>query len=136
MSKTKYKLPIPTESEEQIALFEWAEWEKNKYPDLKWMFHIANGGKRNIVTAKRLKSEGLKPGVPDICLPVPKGEYHGLYVEMKRKGNTTSKYQDEWLQALSDYGYCTAVCYSCESAKDVIMGYLKLQGELSAENRD
>lgn len=89
------------------------------------MFHIPNGGQRAITTAKRLKAEGVKAGVPDICLPVPKGKYHGLFIEMKVKGNKPTENQELWLAALKEQGYYTAVCFGLESAIDVILNYLK-----------
>jgi len=116
---------IPTESEEQIALFEWAKFNKYKYPELKAMYHIPNGGNRNIVTAKRLKAEGVKSGVPDICLPVPKSNYHGLYIELKRiKGGKVSGNQIEWLKMLNANGYYATTCYGWLEAAKIISNYL------------
>lgn len=83
------KRQVPTESEEQQTLFRWAAMQCGKYPELALMFHIPNEGKRSWMTGGRMKAEGLKSGVPDIFLPVPRGEFHGLFVEMKRtKGGT------------------------------------------------
>ena len=70
------------EDDEQETLFEWAEIQAAKYPVLELMYHTPNGGKRDITTAKKLKRRGVKPGVPDVCLPVARGNYHGLYIEM------------------------------------------------------
>ena len=59
-----------SESVEQCCLFRWAGYSLGLHPELKLMYHIPNGGKRNITTARRLKAEGVKAGVPDIHLPV------------------------------------------------------------------
>lgn len=120
--------PPGSESNEQMSLFRWAAYNTGAYPDLQWMYHIPNGGKRNITTAKRLKAEGVKPGVPDICLPVPKGSYHGLYIEMKAGKNKATKLQEEWLIALSNNGYSTAICYGWEEAVGVIKRYMDQKG--------
>ena len=72
--------PTPSESVEQQALFRWANFMSGQYPALLLMYHIPNEGKRSRSTGARMKAEGLKPGVPDICLPVPVGQYHGLYI--------------------------------------------------------
>jgi len=119
------RLPTPTESDEQITLFQWVELQKRKYPELELLYHIPNGGHRHKTTAIRLKAEEVKPGVPDLCLPVARGAYHGLYIELKAGKNGTTDNQDRWLQALTDNGYFTAVCHGWEAATKVIQNYLK-----------
>lgn len=120
--------PIPTESVEQQHLFQWAKLQQAAYPELALLYHVPNGGKRNRATAARLKAEGVKPGVPDICLPVPRGDYHGLYIELKRiQGGTTSDDQKDWLDVLRRQGYHTAVCKGWNAAAQVILDYLKLE---------
>ena len=120
---------IPTEEIEQAALFEWAEWMKSEYPELALMYHIPNGGSRHKAEAAKLKRQGVRPGVPDICLPVPRGRYHGLYIEMKRvEGGRVSKDQKLWLTALAGQGYKCYVCFGCEDAKKVIVEYLGMGG--------
>lgn len=119
---------VPTESEEQQALFRWAQMQSGKYPELRWMFHIPNEGLRHPATGRRLRSEGLKRGVPDVCLPVARGGFHGLFVEMKRtKGGTVSSEQKKWLGALRDAGYAAYVCKGWEAATDKILRYLNLK---------
>ena len=112
------------EEQEQIAVFRWAKMEEQKYPELKLLYHIPNGGHRNKATAGRLKAAGVKRGVPDICLPVPKGNYAGLYIELKAGKNKTTSDQDYWLEALSKYGYYTTVCYGFEEAVKTITKYI------------
>lgn len=113
------------ESAEQSALFSWAELNKNIMPELEFMFHIPNGGKRDIRTAVRLKAEGVKPGVPDICLPVPTCKYNGLYIELKVGKNKPTEYQSKWLSALNKHGYHAIVCYGWQDAADEITKYLQ-----------
>ncbi len=60
-----------SEASEQIKLMEWCKWQEHKYPELQLLYHIPNGGSRNAIEAKNLKRQGVKPGVPDLCLPVP-----------------------------------------------------------------
>ena len=114
-----------SESQEQINLFKWAGFASCKYPELDLMYHIPNGGKRDIGTAKKLKAEGVKAGVPDICLPVPRSGYHGLYIEMKVGKNKTTDNQDRWLEGLSNQGHKTCICYGWESASEVLIKYLE-----------
>lgn len=95
----------PTEGEEQATLFHWCEMVKGKYPELQLLFHIPNGGERRKSEAARMKAEGVKPGVPDLFLPVARGGYHGLFIEMKRReGWRISKEQETWIAALKEQG--------------------------------
>lgn len=119
------KMPTVPESVEQINLFRWAILQECKYPELILLHHIPNGGLRSKATAVRLKMEGVKAGVPDICLPVPRGNSHGLYIELKVGKNKTSKNQNNWIDALRIQGYQVDVCYGWEEASEVIANYLK-----------
>ena len=119
----------PVEGQEQSALFSWAELSLGKYPELRWMYHVTNEGKRTKSYGAELVRQGLKSGVPDICLPVPKGRYHGLYIEMKRIGEKPTKEQREWLQGLSDNGYfCYVGDKGWEDAMKIIVKHLNLKG--------
>lgn len=114
----------PSESQEQKALFQWAALAEQKYPELRLMHHVPNGGLRDARTAVNLKREGVKRGVPDISLPVPRGKYHGLYIEMKVGKNKLTKEQQQWFKSLEEEGYATHVCYSWLEAREVIEKYL------------
>lgn len=114
-----------TEAQEQRCLFEWANLVKQEFEELELMYHIPNGGKRDKKTAVNLKREGVKAGVPDICLPVARGQYHGLYIELKTSKGKVSKNQKIWLENLDKQGYATIVCYGWLEAKEVLKEYLK-----------
>ncbi len=114
------------EETEQINLFRWAAFAENKYPELKLMYHVPNEGKRSAITGSRLKQAGLKPGVPDIVLPVARGGYIGLYIELKYGKNKLTENQKDWLGGLRVESHLTAVCYGWEQAKELIESYLKL----------
>ena len=118
-------LPCPTESVEQQNLFRWARLQSGAHPELALLYHIPNEGKRSVHTGRRMRAEGLKRGVPDICLPVARGGKHGLYVELKRlRGSKTSDDQREWLAALEAQGYAVALCKGWEAAAEVITKYI------------
>ena len=114
------------EENEQAALFRWASYAQTQYEELKLMYHVPNEGKRSAVTGARMKQAGLKPGVPDVCLPTAHGGYVGLYIEMKVKPNKPTENQKQWLRALREAGHFTAVCYTWEEAKNLIEEYLGL----------
>lgn len=113
-----------TEHKEQVLLIRW--W-RLQYPKLsKCLFAIPNGGHRNIVTAMKLKDEGVVSGVSDLFLMMPKGDWHGLFIEMKAQKGRVSPEQKEFLGIASGMGYLAVVCFGFEDAKKVIQTYLLL----------
>lgn len=116
---------VPLEDAEQRIIFQWAAMETAAHPELGLLYAIPNGGKRAIKTAIALKAQGVKSGVPDMCLPVSRGGYHGLYIELKRqKGGTVSETQKSWITALAGQGYKAVVCRGAEDAIGTIKNYL------------
>jgi hypothetical protein len=119
---------IPTENQEQAALFEWARLSEKRHPELKLLHHIPNGGARDGRTGAVLKRTGVKPGVPDICLPVPLNGFGALYIELKRRaGGCVSVNQKTWLNALKTVGNRAVVCRGWEEARDEILNYLEVK---------
>lgn len=110
----------------QSALISWSETPEalTKYPMLRWLFAVPNGGKRSLKTASLLKQTGVKPGVPDLILLYPHNGYHGLIIEMKFGRNTPSKEQQQFISRHTDLGYRCVVCWSWTDAKDQIINYL------------
>jgi hypothetical protein len=109
---------------EQCALFEWAEWAQGQYPELALIHAIPNGGHRHKATAAKMRREGVKSGVPDICLPIARRGFHGLYIELKYGRNKPSENQYRWIESLRAQGYCVQVCYGAQIAQAVIEDYL------------
>ena len=115
----------PTEEAEQAAVFEWATLMQPQFPELSLLFHIPNGGWRAPATAAKLKAQGVKPGVPDLFLPVARGGFHGLWIEMKRRsGGKVSPNQRDWIMELTYQHYRAEVCQGAEEACDLIYKYL------------
>lgn len=120
-----------SEDGHQKALFAWAQLNLQKYPQLKWMYHIPNGGSRHIAEAGKLKAMGVKRGVADIFLPVSKiGRsgatiYYGFYIELKKIGGKLSVEQSEFGHFVSSQGYKYHVAYGWEDGRDRIIEYLE-----------
>ena len=115
------------EAEEQIAIMNWTEYNLGRFPELALLHHIPNGGQRNSSEAANLKKQGVKAGVPDLCLPVARGGYFGLYIELKADKNCkTSDHQKKWIENLLKQGYQSGVCYGFEDAVKVLEMYLSL----------
>ena len=112
-----------TEYQEQKTVVKWCEVMACRYAGLDLIYHIPNEGKRGLQAAAMLKAAGLKRGVPDLCLPVPRGCRHGLYIEMKRKGGRVQPEQAEWIKRLNALGYCACVCYGADEAIKAIETY-------------
>lgn len=115
-----------SEDTEQINVVSWAGWNMNRYPELKWLFHVPNGGSRNKQEAVKFKQMGVKAGVSDLHLPYPKGIYCGLFIEMKYGNNRQQDTQKEFLADMAAAGHFVATCYSAEEAVKVIEEYCKL----------
>jgi len=112
---------IPTEDQEQAKLCAWLTKEGIRF------YAIPNGGSRNLIEAVKFKRCGVQPGIPDLCIPIPSGSYHGLYIELKRiKGGRISDSQIYWLTFLREKGYYAEVANGCQEAKEIIIHYLSL----------
>lgn len=116
-----------SEANEQRRLMEIVGYYTHRYPELSLLYHVPNEGKRSKITGSILKQQGLKAGVPDLCLPVARGAYHGLYVELKYGKNKLSDNQKQWLASLSCQGYFTAACWGGDQAFQTILNYLELK---------
>lgn len=120
------KYAMRSEDTEQIAVIQWAQYNMNHHPELKWLHHVPNGGSRNRQEAVKLKQMGVKAGVSDLCLPYPKGIYCGLYIEMKYGDGRQQPSQKEFLKDMAEAGHFVATCYSAEEAISIIKEYLQL----------
>lgn len=123
------------EATEQERVIKWAAFHAKDFPELELLHHIPNGGSRNTAEAANLKRQGVKAGVPDLCLPVPRNGMHGLYLEMKWGKNDTTEKQDWWLERLKQQGYVARVSYTAEEAMNIIGAYLGIEGETEREEK-
>jgi len=117
-----------TESDLQEAVITWARTMEPRYIELKWLHHIGNGGYRSGREAVSLKRQGVKAGVLDLHLPVTRGGYSGLMIELKTptgKCKSPSKEQLEYIVFLTAQGYYVRVSNDFEEVKRVIICYLE-----------
>ena len=132
----RWKTLQPTESQEQIAVMDWAAQFEPQIPELRMLLAIPNGGsrsyrvdkngKRYSPEGKRLKREGVKRGVPDLLFPVKRLNCSGLWIEMKTKTGRMSAAQKMWAAAIIEQGFAVKLCRDSESAIKAIMHYLLL----------
>ena len=120
-----------SETTEQILLFKWAKNTESILPELALLYHVPNEGKRT--NGAVLKAAGLKSGVPDICLPVPSNDFHGLYIELKYGSNKATGKQEDFMDGLRQQGYKAVVCYGADEARAEILRYLQKPGKTPLE---
>ena len=100
---------------EQVCLVNWFRFQ---YPK-KLIFALPNGGGRNIVTASKLKAEGVVSGVPDLFVP----EWN-LWLEMKKnKQARLSKNQEKIIKHLESIGHYVIIGYGFDDARKKIMDF-------------
>lgn len=116
------------EHKHQVALFQWAELNRGLFPELEWMHAVPNGGARHPAVAVKLKKEGVKAGVVDIFLDVPRGGFHGFRAELKVGNNKATKDQARWIKHYLDQGYHAGVYTGWEAVREALIGYLNQQG--------
>lgn len=123
MSGTGY-IRRRSEDTEQEVVIQWARMNSGKWPELSLLHHIPNGGSRGKSEAARFKRMGVLAGVADLHLPVARGPWHGLYIEMKYGEGRLSNSQKDFLKLAAEQGVYCIVCYSAEDAIEVIRQYV------------
>lgn len=122
-----------TEHAHQRAFFCWCN--QQQYDSrIRRAFAIPNGGERNVAVAARLKAEGVKPGVPDVFLPIPVFTSNGLWIEFKKPGDDSGKGkgvlsqdQKEWQSYLISQNYSHFVAYTHLQAQQAVLQYLGIR---------
>ena len=108
-AKTKLK-PRNEEHRLQCACVKWFRYQYPKFAKL--LYAIPNGSRRDAITGKLLKDEGVIRGVSDLNFDVPNRFYHGLRIEMKTPSGTQSKEQKEFQQEVERQGFKYIICRS------------------------
>jgi len=67
---------------------------------------------------------GIKAGQPDYHLPIARGGYGSLFLEIKKPGGKLSAAQVTRIGELTLYGNMVVVCYSWEEAVNACVEYL------------
>ena len=122
-----------TEHDHQAAVCDWAARQAVAIPDLGLLYAIPNGAhlagttRQRAAKMNKLKAEGLRPGIPDLCLPVSRHGYHALYIEMKRPGGKPKDKQANWLDLLSKADNFATVCEGADEAIEVLSWYTGIE---------
>lgn len=115
---------IPTEIDEAITLWEWAQY----HPIARnYLLHIPNERKTSYANGRKLKAQGVRKGVSDYFLAYPAHGEHGLWIELKRIDMRISKLtleQTKWLRRMEHIGFRVCVAYGAQKAIEAIDNYL------------
>jgi len=119
----------PSEHAEQVAVVDWIQNHISKYPELDLSFAPQNGammggGRIGAIRANSAKAAGMRPGVPDLVIPSPRGGKFGLFIEMKTKIGRLHENQEQFIVQAEKYGYLCFVAYGADEAIDFLEKYL------------
>ena len=113
-------------NQEHLLQVTCIKWFRLQYPK-ELIYAIPNGGQRNIITAKKLKAEGVTAGIPDLFIAAACGGYNGIYIELKNgKQGIVSESQKKIISHLQNKGYKVVVCRSFDDFVSTINAYLSL----------
>ena len=107
-----------SEAEEQITVVEYCDLKRIP------VYHVPNEAKRSPQGGLYMRRLGLRAGVPDLCIPVARGKYHSLYIEMKTKKGRVTERQADWIELLREQGMCAYVCHGADNAIALIDLYM------------
>ena len=123
---------IPTESQEQAVLIEWwGHYARSKGIDERLLMSIPNGAvlagdsRRRAIQMNNLKRAGLRVGAPDLFLAYPTKLSHGMFLEMKRKGEKGTPDQIDFGMMLRSMGYDSLICLGADEAMKAIKGHIE-----------
>lgn len=105
----------------------YCTWFQRQYPKL-WpeLVHIANE-RKSMHEAVALKAMGVRAGVSDYLLTVPREGFVGMWLEFKATGSTWSNVtesQRAWLVLMARRGYFATVGYGVTHAIALTEAYL------------
>ena len=125
-----YKVNSDGHSRLQSACVKWFRYQYSEYKDL--LFAIPNGlpifdKELRVKIYNRLNKEGLKAGVPDLFLALPRGIYHGAFIEIKYDSDGLRKKQADMIRALEQQNYKCVVVRSVDEFIEQINEYMRIK---------
>lgn len=113
---------VMSEQQEQILFVEWLRLQP-VFRELE--IKIDNEGKRQPWQGAIAKRMGLHPGASDLFIAKPTHDYHGLWIEMKRrKRYTITPSQIRFCTVMRKQGYAAYICRGFDEARTVTERYL------------
>ena len=113
---------LGAETVEQINLMAWLSTMPDVYP---YVLHIPNERQCTSQQGRILKRMGVKSGVSDLFIAIPKEGYHGMWLELKAPKGKLSDNQMKFMRDMSEQGYLAVCSMGFEVAKKAILEYLQ-----------
>lgn len=113
----------------QSAVFTWARMPcvTAQYPGINLLEGSMNGVKLTAIQAAKAKAAGMLRGAHDLHLPVPRGGFTGLSIELKAGKNKPTEEQIAYGEALIEQGWKVLYLWdNWEEVKDEIERYMRL----------
>lgn len=154
------RVPIPPrrsprhyEDAEQQHIIAWANSRlMPASPDVEpgtvigdYLYAVPNGGLRSKREAGRFVGLGVKAGVSDLVLALPRDGFCGFYLELKKRRHhfrstkeadkSVSGPQRQWLDRMALAGYRACVAYGADEAIDLLSAYIKAPATLRSIER-
>ena len=112
---------------EQDIQMNLVQYIRLRYPDI--LFTISGAGLiRNKRTGGLMKKLGYSAGCPDIMIFEPRGDFKGLFIELKQEKGHPTPEQRKWIEDLNKRGYLAQILYGFEQTKKFIDEYLVKEG--------
>lgn len=117
---------LPSEHQLQRAFVDLVRLHEGRHPLLALSYAIPNAGAgASRGQAGKMKAEGVRPGIPDWCLPVASAGHIGLYIEFKRQRHYRSTDAQKSLHSrLRLAGHRVEVCWDVAQAWAVVRQHL------------
>ena len=122
---------MTTEFEDQKELIQYF---RDNWPMLARSIRLSmngislGGGRHAAMIINQMKSQGMVKAEADLFFAIPRGPYHGLFIEMKAAGKHATQDQLDYLEYQRFNGYKAAVCY-LDEAKKLLTEYIELVNE-------
>lgn len=113
------------ETLEMITIFDYLRVKKLD----NYIFHIANERKTSAYGGSILKRMGVKPGVSDIFVAIPRKPYHGMFLEVKAGKNKPTNLQENFIKNMGEQGYYAIWCLGAKASIEAIEAYLLLKND-------
>jgi hypothetical protein len=118
------------EAQEQREFFKLVRSLEPIYSELQMVRSDQAGMRTHPAQANKAKAGGMRRGFPDIDVPIARGGYTGMHIEMKSECGQLTEDQKWWLAQLRDQGRKCVVCRSARQAWEELSKYLGIEQEV------